>query len=194
MLTVHNAVPVPLKSSGLKTSFITFNGLEDAKEHFAIRYEHVESAGIPLVRVHSECVTGDLFHSLRCDCGEQLAYSLRSFEKEGGILIYLRQEGRGIGLKAKLDAYLLQMEGHDTFEANRLLGHPEDDRDFSIAAQMLIAMGEPKVRLLTNNPQKQNALITSGIEIATVLRLPTFTTAENKKYLAAKRQSGHLIE
>ncbi|VVP87699.1 GTP cyclohydrolase-2 [Pseudomonas fluorescens] len=192
--SVHNVVEVPLKDCQLKARFVTFDGLDDAKEHFAIRYVTAGSVNVPLLRVHSECVTGDLFHSLRCDCGEQLAYSMQRLKEEGGILIYLRQEGRGIGLKAKLDAYLLQLEGHDTFEANRLLGHPDDSRDFSLAAKMLLAMGESRVRLLTNNPQKQSALTAGGVEVTAALRLPSFTHAENRKYIAAKRLSGHFLE
>lgn len=193
-ITVRNSVRVPLEGIKSKAIFMTFNGVDDAKDHFAIKFESPNQSSVPLVRIHSECITGDLFGSLRCDCGEQLKYAVRCLDAEGGILIYLRQEGRGIGLKAKLDAYALQLKGHDTFEANRLLGHPDDSRDFGMASQMLYAMKEKSVRLLSNNPEKQRALENAGIDVVDRLKTPAFQTKDNKRYLDAKRASGHLIE
>jgi len=144
--------------------------------------------GLPLVRLHSECLTGDVFGSQRCDCGPQLRESLERISASGGYLLYLRQEGRGIGLYPKLDAYSLQDLGLDTYEANVALGYREDERDYTAAAQMLLALGAGAVALLTNNPDKVAQLRGLGIDV--VDRVPTAVhrSAANSRYLAAKSQ------
>ncbi|MCF6157114.1 MAG: bifunctional 3,4-dihydroxy-2-butanone-4-phosphate synthase/GTP cyclohydrolase II [wastewater metagenome] len=149
-----------------------------------------------LVRVHDECLTGDIFGSLRCDCGEQLHNTLKTIQKEGkGILLYMRQEGRGIGLENKLHAYLLQEKGLDTVEANEKLGFPADKRDYGIGAQILRDLGITKMRLLTNNPKKFAALTGYGLEIVERLPIVTEPKEENKHYLRAKKEKlGHIIE
>jgi 3,4-dihydroxy 2-butanone 4-phosphate synthase/GTP cyclohydrolase II len=149
-----------------------------------------------LVRVHDECLTGDIFGSLRCDCGEQLHSALRVIQKEGkGVLLYMRQEGRGIGLENKLHAYLLQEKGLDTVEANEKLGFPADKRDYGIGAQILRDLGITKMRLLTNNPKKFAALNGYGLEIVERVPIITEPKEENKQYLQTKKEKlGHLIE
>jgi len=148
-----------------------------------------------LVRVHSECLTGDVFHSLRCDCGEQLNSAMRMIEKvEAGAVLYMRQEGRGIGLEAKLKAYELQENGLDTVEANEELGFPADLRDYGIGAQILIDLGIKKLRLLTNNPRKLIALTGYGLEIVERVPLIIEPRPENEYYLKTKQQKlGHLL-
>ena len=168
---------------------VTFDGLGDAKEHFAIVFGSIpRTVGqpAPLVRIHSECITGDLFGSARCDCGAQLDEALSRCSTEGGVVVYLRQEGRGIGLYNKLDAYDLQDHGFDTIEANEKLGLPADDRDFQCAADMLKALGITKIRLLTNNPKKSEALLDAGITLEEVLRTGVYATPENRNYLRTK--------
>jgi len=165
----------------------------DKKEHVALVKEG-EGKGIPLVRLHSECLTGDALGSKRCDCGRQLQGALKKIEKNGGgALLYLRQEGRGIGLANKIRAYVLQDRGRDTVQANVELGFGADERDFAFAACMLKQLGFLKVRLLTNNPQKVRALEENGIEV--VQRVAhEFVTKENREYLKTKREKmGHLL-
>jgi len=149
-----------------------------------------------LVRVHDECLTGDIFGSLRCDCGEQLHSALQIIQKEGkGVLLYMRQEGRGIGLENKLHAYLLQENGLDTVEANEKLGFPVDKRDYGIGAQILRDLGITKMRLLTNNPKKFAALTGYGLEIVERVPIITEPKEENKQYLQTKKEKlGHLLE
>ena len=153
------------------------------------------AAGPVLVRLHSECLTGDTLGSLRCDCGAQLDLALRLIASEGrGVLLYLRQEGRGIGLHDKLLAYALQDQGLDTVEANERLGHPADARDYAVAAEMLGAAGVAGVRLLTNNPGKVCALEAHGVRVVERVPLLVPATAENGSYLDAKRRKlGHLL-
>jgi GTP cyclohydrolase II len=173
--------------------FYSFRGLSDGKEHLAIRYGEIENE-VPLVRLHSECMTGDVFGSKKCDCGEQLKESMTTFSKDGGLLLYLRQEGRGIGLYNKLDAYFLQEKGFDTVEANRLLQFDDDLRDYEVAAQMLMALKIKKIRLVTNNPKKVEQLESFGITVQE--RIPTglFLKKQNINYLKTKKQkSGHLL-
>lgn len=161
----------------------------DDKEHLALLVGNVAHQHDVLVRVHSECFTGDVLGSLRCDCGAQLNQAMRLIAKEGsGILIYLRQEGRGIGLLNKLRAYNLQDQGYDTVEANLLLGHGADERDYTIAALILKHLGIRSVRLLTNNPLKTEGLQESGITIKARVPLQSGVTSENAAYLLTKAQ------
>jgi 3,4-dihydroxy 2-butanone 4-phosphate synthase/GTP cyclohydrolase II len=148
-----------------------------------------------LVRVHSECLTGDAFHSLKCDCGEQLAAALNTIEKEGkGVLLYLRQEGRGIGLINKIKAYKLQEEGLDTEEANIALGFPADMRDYGIGAQILRELKVRKVRLMTNNPKKLVGIKGHGIEVLERVPLIMDTNLHNERYFKTKKEKmGHLF-
>jgi 3,4-dihydroxy 2-butanone 4-phosphate synthase/GTP cyclohydrolase II len=148
-----------------------------------------------LVRVHSECFTGDVLGSLRCECGEQLHRSMDEIGKHGGILLYLRQEGRGIGLVNKIKAYTLQEGGMDTVEANEYLGFPADRRDYGIGAQILMDLGIRKVRLMTNNPKKIIGLSGYGIEIVERISLEIPARKENKRYLSTKKEKlGHFLE
>jgi len=173
-----------------KAEFFTFEGLKPGEEHFAIGYGPWRESSSPLVRAHSECITGDLFRSYRCDCGKQLQEAIQRFSKEGGIVIYLRQEGRGIGLYNKLDAYLLQQKGMDTFAANRELGFQEDSRDFYLVPGILNALGVDEIRMLTNNPHKVEPIRQMGINVREVIQTGYFEHPENKKYLNAKRKIG----
>jgi len=143
----------------------------------------------PLVRVHSECWTGDVVGSLKCDCGPQLEASLQRISEEGGAVIYLRQEGRGIGLVEKLKAYNLQDQGMDTFEANQALGHSKDGRRFDVAASILHELGWNRIRLLTNNPEKVSDLQSAGIEIEEVMPLVVPANEHNRRYMEAKEAS-----
>ena len=148
-----------------------------------------------LVRVHSQCLTGDIFGSLRCDCGLQLENSMKMIEKEGqGVVVYLRQEGRGIGLKNKIKAYQLQDKGYDTVEANHKLGFKADLREYGIGAQILLDCNVRKMRLLTNNPKKIVSLEGFGLEIVDRIPIEFDANEINKKYLSTKRDKlGHLI-
>ena len=145
-----------------------------------------QPAALPLIRVHSECWTGDVVGSLRCDCGPQLDSSLKQVQKEGGAVLYLRQEGRGIGLVEKLKAYNLQDEGLDTYEANERLGHQRDARRFDVAAEMLASKGWTAIRLLTNNPDKVYDLEKEGIDVREVVALEMAPNEHNAEYLSAK--------
>jgi len=175
-------------------SCIAFDGLIDGREdHVALSFPS-RHQGAPLVRVHSECLTGDVFGSLRCDCGPQLREALRRCSAEGGIIVYLRQEGRGIGIAAKLETYGLQDRGLDTFAANLALGHAADGRDYTVAAQMLLALGVRRIRLLSNNPEKQIQLQGYGIEVVALEPTGLHESPHNMRYLNAKRdQAGHLL-
>lgn len=191
-------VSIPLKrlqSAEVLTHWIRFSNLPGKGEHVAVVYgEAGQSEEAPLVRIHSKCLTGDVFHAQNCDCGAQLEYARVRMEKEGGILLYLDQEGRGIGLYKKLAAVLLQQnQGLDTYQANIALGHDEDERDFTIAGLMLKALGVDRVRLLTGNPDKVAALTRMGIAVDAVITPPAFETAHNRAYLTAKRGKGHHI-
>lgn len=163
----------------------SFHGLADDREHIALRVGE-PGAGAPLVRLHSECMTGDVLGSARCDCGPQLQESLLRLHEEGGYLLYMRQEGRGIGLYAKLDAYRLQEQGHDTYAANRALGHADDERDYTAAAQMLKALGLARITLLSNNPDKRMQLQALGIEVVATRPTGVFYGQHNLRYLEAK--------
>lgn len=175
------------------TTFTTFDGLDDGKEHIALCFDG--QAATPLVRIHSECLTGDVFGSARCDCGPQMHEALEAIASSGGALLYLRQEGRGIGLVRKIDAYSLQDLGYDTFEANRMLGNRDDERDFAVAADMLKALGLTRIRLMTNNPEKVESLRALGIEVESVVPTKLHVTHQNKSYLLAKAvKGGHALD
>lgn len=166
-----------------------YTNTQDKKEHLAFCKGDVTSVDSPLVRVHSECFTGDVLGSRRCDCGEQLDRSLAMVAKVGvGVVLYMRQEGRGIGLLEKLRAYNLQDQGFDTVEANLMLGHGADEREYSLAALMLQDLGLNSVRLITNNPAKIAALEGEGIEVAERVSLEVAANADNAGYLLTKAQ------
>ncbi|CAN0541329.1 unnamed protein product, partial [Scytosiphon promiscuus] len=161
----------------------------DDKAHLAFCTGDLSGGKDLLVRLHSECLTGDVFGSLRCDCGEQLDRSLQLIAEEGqGAVIYLRQEGRGIGLQQKIHAYNLQDAGHDTVDANLLLGHQADERDYTVAVRILEDLGISSVRLITNNPVKISALEDAGIRVSDRVELDSFENSENSRYLTTKVQ------
>ena len=181
---------LPVKN-GAMAEIATFEsaGGDDGRDHFALLFGGPSAeCDIPLVRVHSECVTGDVLGSLRCDCGDQLEEALDRMSSAGGILIYLRQEGRGIGLREKIKAYRLQQDGLDTFEANLALGHPEDARGYEHAAAMLKALGVKRIRLLTRNRHKVDALTGAGIEITEVVPTGVHVNRHNRRYIEAKER------
>jgi 3,4-dihydroxy 2-butanone 4-phosphate synthase / GTP cyclohydrolase II len=187
-------------STALPTSFgdfraVGYRSLVDDKHHVAMVKGEVDTGEPALVRVHSECLTGDVFHSMRCDCGEQLAAAMAMIEKEGnGVLLYLSQEGRGIGLLNKLRAYKLQEEGLDTVDANLKLGLPADLRDYGIGAQILRDLGLRKIRILTNNPKKIIGLEGHGLEVTEQIKIEAPPNQHNESYLRAKRDKlGHIL-
>lgn len=189
-----------VESIHLPTEFGDFNAIGylsivDQKEHLALVKGTVDDGAPVLVRVHSECLTGDVFHSKRCDCGDQLSNALEDIEREGrGVLLYMRQEGRGIGLLNKLKAYKLQEEGKDTVEANLALGFQEDLRDYGVGAQILADLGISKVRLMTNNPRKIVGLEGYGLNVVQRVPIETVSKPENTKYLCTKKQKmGHYL-
>ncbi len=167
---------------------------ENNMPHIAMVSPKINVDEVVFVRIHSECITGDLFHSNRCDCGEQLNKSMQIIEEEGGILIYLRQEGRGIGIINKLKAYNKQDEGYDTIQANIELGFDADLRDFNVAIEILKAEGIKRIKLLTNNPKKIEVFEQSSIELVERIPLETLVKEENKAYLKTKKELlGHLF-
>jgi 3,4-dihydroxy 2-butanone 4-phosphate synthase/GTP cyclohydrolase II len=187
-------------STKLPTAFgdfvaVGYRSLVDNKHHVALVKGDVAGAEDVLVRVHSECLTGDVFHSLRCDCGEQLESALATIEREGcGVLLYLSQEGRGIGLLNKLRAYKLQEEGLDTVDANLRLGLPADLRDYGIGAQILTDLGLTSIRILTNNPKKISGLAGYGLSVSDQLPIEHVSNPHNEGYLRAKRDRlGHTL-
>ena len=194
---VRTRVRVPLRfPDGYATTvdLFSFDGLADGAEHVALGLgdwagaleRYADGGPPPLVRPHSECLTGDVFGSQRCDCGPQLREAVERIAASGGLLLYLRQEGRGIGLYAKLDAYALQDAGLDTYQANLALGHAEDERDYTAAAQMLTALEVPSIVLLSSNPDKAVQLRRLGIEVAKRVPTGVFRSPANAGYLAAK--------
>jgi len=174
---------------------IAYESMLDGKEHLALVKGQWEEDEPILVRVHSECLTGDVFGSNRCDCGEQLQTALTMIEKEGkGVFLYMRQEGRGIGLVNKIKAYKLQDNGRDTVQANLDLGFPEDLRDYGIGAQILVDLGVRKMRMMTNNPKKIKGLEGYGLEVVERVPIEMPVKDENRRYLQTKKDKmGHLL-
>src|SRR5690242_12991331 len=201
--TIRTQVLAPLRfADGYATTarVFTFDGLADGQEHLAFglgdRAAAVTCAGngaVPLVRLHSECLTGDVFGSARCDCGAQLREGVERIADAGGYLLYLRQEGRGIGLYPKLDAYALQDRGLDTYEANVALGHAEDARDYTVAGQMLRALDVDSLRLLTNNADKTAQLQRLGMKVDEQVPTRVHLSPSNAAYLAAKARRAHTL-
>jgi GTP cyclohydrolase II len=203
--TIRTQVELPLRfADGYETDarVFSFDGLVDGREHLAFalgdrRGPHPAGGrrSAPLVRPHSECLTGDVFGSQRCDCGPQLREAVERIACAGGYLLYLRQEGRGIGLYSKLDAYALQDTGVDTYEANLALGHREDERSYLAAAQMLHALGASRVALLSNNPDKGLQLRSYGVTVVAQVRTGVHVSAANVRYLETKvRRGKHTLD
>jgi GTP cyclohydrolase II len=198
--TIRTQVLVPLRfGDGYSTTarVFSFDGLVDGQENLAFGLgdrtaplTDSDPGRVPLVRPHSECLTGDVFGSQRCDCGPQLREAVERIADSGGYLLYLRQEGRGIGLYAKLDAYALQDTGLDTYEANLALGHREDERSYLVAAQMLTALGVREITLLSNNPDKARQLRRFGVHVATRVPTGVYVSEANARYLATKAARG----
>ncbi|WP_410768315.1 bifunctional 3,4-dihydroxy-2-butanone-4-phosphate synthase/GTP cyclohydrolase II [Fontibacillus sp. BL9] len=193
---VNREVEVRMPTDYGEFRTVAYTNDVDAKEHVALVKGEIGGDEPVLVRVHSECLTGDVFHSHRCDCGPQFEAALRQIEQEGrGVLLYMRQEGRGIGLVNKLKAYKLQEQGLDTVDANLKLGFPADLRDYGIGAQILKDLGVRKIRLLTNNPRKIKGLEGYGLEVVERVPLQMKENADNTNYLHTKQAKlGHLLK
>ncbi len=196
----HDKLVERVVATGMPTAFgeftvVGYRSLVDDKHHVAMVKGEVDGKQDVLVRVHSECLTGDVFHSLRCDCGEQLDAALSQIEAEGqGVLLYLAQEGRGIGLLNKLKAYKLQEEGYDTVDANLKLGLPADLRDYGIGAQILVDLGLSSIRILTNNPKKIRGLEGYGLSVSEQVPIHQEPNPHNEAYLRAKAEKmGHIL-
>ncbi len=194
---VRRQVSLPVQLASGSTSpaeLFTFHNLADGREHVALGLGDYIRRKPPLVRLHSECLTGDVFGSARCDCGHQLDESVQRISAVGGYLLYLRQEGRGIGLYNKVDAYALQDLGQDTFEANRSLGFANDERHYVAAHQMLCALDIRCIDLLTNNPDKVSQLRQLGTTVRSVCRTNVHVTRDNENYLRVKAdQASHTL-
>ena len=189
-------LPVRLPDGSLTPArLFTFDGLCDGREHVALALGERRGRPrprVPLVRLHSECLTGDAFGSERCDCGPQLQEAVARISEVGGYLLYLRQEGRGIGLYSKVDAYALQEDGLDTYEANVALGFGEDERDYTVAAQMLLGLGVERLDLLSNNPDKSAQLEAAGIRVERCVPTGLHVSSVNGRYLATKARRWRL--
>jgi len=187
-------VDLPTKYGEFKLHL--FKDLFDGKEHIALSHGKIKNNQNILVRVHSECLTGDVFHSLRCDCGDQLEQAIKRISQEGsGVIVYLKQEGRGIGLMHKIKAYKLQEQGFDTVEANEKLGFPPDLRDYGVGAQILYSLGVRNLVVMTNNPMKLIGLEGHGLKIVDRVPLAIKPNPRNKTYLETKKSKlGHLID
>jgi len=192
-LAIVSRAPVPLEGAE-QTEFVVFRGGEGLRDQVAILVGKPDLSGPVLTRLHSACLTGDLFGSLKCDCGDQLRETVRYMaENGGGVLLYLDQEGRGNGIANKIRAYALQTQGLDTYEADEALGLDMDQRGFDFAADMLHELGVSRITLLTNNPEKIAAMRRSGIEVTAHRRIFGRETADNLTYIATKRsRAGHL--
>lgn len=203
---VRTSIEMPMRFADgftASASVFTFFDLADGKEHLLLglgdwkgALDRAANGGeAPLVRLHSECLTGDVFGSQRCDCGPQLQEAAERISQVGGFLLYMRQEGRGIGLYTKLDAYALQDSGLDTYEANVALGRDEDERDYTAAAQMLNALGADRIELLTNNPDKVGQLTDLGIEVDRQVPTGVHVSDSNLRYLEVKAShTSHTID
>src|SRR5258705_4953497 len=196
----HDKLVERIVSTTLPTGFgmfevVGYRSLIDDKHHVALVKGEVAGSEDVLVRMHSECLTGDVFHSLRCDCGEQLESALATIEREGrGVLVYLAQEGRGIGLLNKLRAYKLQEEGLDTVDANLELGLPADLREYGIGAQILVDLGLSSIRILTNNPKKIHGLQGYGLSVSEQVPIEHMPNPHNESYLRTKAERmGHTL-
>lgn len=202
--TVRTQVELPLRFAdgyAADARVFSFDGLVDGREHLAFALgdcaapHPADDGRIPLIRPHSECLTGDVFGSQRCDCGPQLREAVERISDAGGYLLYLRQEGRGIGLYSKLEAYALQEAGVDTYDANVALGHDEDERSYVAAAQMLDALGVTRVALLSNNPDKARQLRSFGVTVIEQVPTGVYVSAANHRYLQTKARRGrHTLE
>jgi 3,4-dihydroxy 2-butanone 4-phosphate synthase/GTP cyclohydrolase II len=192
---VHRVAEATLPTRFGDFKIIGYSNDVDGREHIALIRGDVDGADDVLVRVHSKCLTGDVFGSARCDCGPQLDAAMHQVSEAGaGVIVYLDQEGRGIGLLNKLRAYQLQDEGHDTVEANQMLGFPADLRNYGIGAQILVDLGLKKIRIMTNNPKKLSGLEGFGLEITDRVPLEAKPTLGNQEYLDVKRDKmGHLL-
>jgi GTP cyclohydrolase II len=199
--TVRRHVRLPLRladGTSVPARMFTFHGLVDGREHVAVGLgdragERRVGTGTALVRLHSECLTGDVLGSDRCDCGPQLQEAITQIAAAGGYLLYLRQEGRDIGLYNKIDAYALQDGGLDTYEANRALGFADDARDYTVAVQMLRALDVDRLDLLSNNPDKATQLEEAGLRVERRVRTGLHLSPVNVGYLATKAAGGHLM-
>jgi len=192
---IREEVRVEMPTRYGKFELIAFTQLNTGETHMALKKGHWEKNEPVMVRVHSSCMTGDILGSLRCDCGEQLHHAMEMIEEEGrGVVLYMNQEGRGIGLINKLKAYQLQEQGFDTVEANLKLGFGMDERDYGVGAQILRAIGITKMKLITNNPRKRAGILGYGLEVTETLPIEVKPNVHNKKYLFTKRDKlGHEI-
>jgi len=202
--TIRTQVELPLQFADGYTAdarVFSFDGLVDGREHLAFALgdrtvpHSADDRRVPLIRPHSECLTGDVFGSQRCDCGPQLREAVERIAEVGGYLLYLRQEGRGIGLYSKLEAYALQDAGIDTYDANLALGRDEDERSYAAASQMLHALGLSRVALLSNNPDKARQLRSCGVTVVEQVPTGVYVSAANHRYLETKARRGrHTLE
>ncbi len=192
-IRIYGEAPLPTERGTFRT--VVFREDATGAEHVAMVLGDVKGDAVP-VRVHSECLTSEVLGSLKCDCRAQLDRALDLIAERGrGVLLYLRQEGRGIGLGNKIRAYALQAQGHDTYEANRLLGFPDDLRRYDVAGDMLRLLGVRSIELITNNPLKLSGLQDAGVRVRGRIQLPSPANPHNVEYLRVKRdRTGHLIE